>query len=397
MLGKSLLVFAKRTDDIHFAAIKAQYSMSVSQLTKAIAINLQMSESPTKVSLLLEGSPKDALVSTDFLYEADQGNPLRDGVKLIVSIPPPFVPPYDAASLSKRAQKMVIDSAAMRKVLADVPVLASIGDCMRADKAAELGVSIFSEPGAAMVGSFSLPDFEYGKLLETPRGVFIALLFDCVYRANCCLIKGYDGIVKRPFILHKSRVDLVSEFLGRMRNPKVGDNGVLLSGPNGVGKSAVGLLTTLACSAAGKFNIYVSSAIEWVGEAEDGFGDRYLLDLFVTQNADLIVSSDALWPVFAAHFRGEEDTGPAMMNRLKEALVNNHKTVIGLIVDEVQAITKAVESPDKFRSSTYYAVNWYNWQCHYGSMFNRMEIATSHGKKLCTHSVYFYRRLYRCS
>ncbi len=157
-------------------------------------------------------------------------------------------------------------------------------------------------------------------------------------------------------------------------------SGVLISGPSGVGKSAVGLLTVLACSAARLPVVYVSSALKWVAEAENGNGDAYLLKLFVDQNADIIVNCTVLSPVFSLFFRGEEVLGPATMQRLKEVLRTHSNFVVGIIVDEVQAITAIVETPTKRELETkYFTLNWYSWHGGLGSLFVRMDIASSHG------------------
>jgi hypothetical protein len=195
------------------------------------------------------------------------------------------------------------------------------------------------------------------------------------------IVQGYEQIMERPIILHKSRVDLATEFIANMRNHKLSErSGVLISGPSGVGKSSVGLLTVLACSAARLPVVYVSSGIAWVSAAESGNGDAHLLNLFVNQNADIIVASDVLSPVFSAYFRGEEELGPATMQRLESALQRHSNFAVGVIVDEVQAITAVVETPTEGeKKRKYFTSNWYNWQGRLGSLFVRMDIASSHG------------------
>lgn len=74
--------------------------------------------------------------------------------------------------------------------------------------------------------------------------------------------------------------------------------GVLLSGPNGVGKSAIGLLAFCSCMARGLFVAYIPAAQNWVNAAAKGWGDAFLLQTFWRQNADLIAATPALREVF---------------------------------------------------------------------------------------------------
>ena len=80
--------------------------------------------------------------------------------------------------------------------------------------------------------------------------------------------------------------------------------GVLLSGPNGVGKSAVGLLTYLCCLAQGRFAVYIPHSIDWVTAAESERGDEFLLEHFFLQNLDLIAAEPSLRRVFDERFCG---------------------------------------------------------------------------------------------
>ena len=190
---------------------------------------------------------------------------------------------------------------------------------------------------------------------------------------------GFQGIESKDFLLHKERVDLTLEFVRAMKNHHLSDAfGVLISGPNGVGKSATGLLTFLTCAANRLPCIYIATAIEWILPARMGNAENFLLRRFVDQNADLIVSDPVLRSVFDPFFLGDEELGDETMRRLQLALRYHPTLAVGLIVDEVQAITAAVVSGESELARSYFRDSWYNWQGQ-GKRFVRMDIASSHG------------------
>jgi len=174
-------------------------------------------------------------------------------------------------------------------------------------------------------------------------------------------------------------VDLVQEFVNAMKNHHIDDSfGILISGPNGVGKSATGLLTFLVCAAKRLPCIYISSAVEWVSDANENRAANFLLELFVHQNADLIVSDPVLRGVFDPFFRGDEELDSGTMVRLQREFRAHPTLAVGIIVDEVQAITTAVVSGGNEPARPYFRDHWYNWQGK-GKVFVRMDIASSHG------------------
>lgn len=196
---------------------------------------------------------------------------------------------------------------------------------------------------------------------------------------------GFEGREDRQFLIHENRTKLSIDFIHKLKNHHVEDRyGVLISGPNGVGKSALGLLTMYACMAAGHPVIYVCSAFDWLSDSAFADPEIYILDLFVRQNADIIMSSKILWPVFSKYFRGEEELGASVAYSLKKALRENPSFGLGIIVDEVQAITSEVFYSPTLQSkrTQYFAENWYNWQGGFGSLCVRMDIASSHGMKI---------------
>ena len=117
--------------------------------------------------------------------------------------------------------------------------------------------------------------------------------------------------------------------------------GVLLSGPAGAGKSAVGLLSFVRCVARDLPCIYIPNAGLWVSAAQKGRGDEFFLKTFMRQNADLIVGDPVLRRALAPALAG----GPldsTVMTRLLEALAPRPGPCVGCIVDEVQLISAVI-------------------------------------------------------
>ena len=177
------------------------------------------------------------------------------------------------------------------------------------------------------------------------------------------------------------------------RDPVGTSFGVLLSGPNGTGKSAVGVETALTCFARGMVSTYISSASEWVAAAKKGNGDSFLLERLLRQNADLVAAQPALREALApalvldpkAVGEMDADAADSIMGALRTALVSNPSLKIGLIVDEVQMITNVKLAaltepiPVNFVANSYF-LQWYNWDNH-NRVFTRMDIASSHGAR----------------
>ena len=192
-------------------------------------------------------------------------------------------------------------------------------------------------------------------------------------------------------LLQGQRVALASEFLRAQRSGAQVDNqfGVLLSGPNGVGKSCIGLLAFLASSAQRLPTVYIPSARAWVAAAKDGLGDDFFLETMWRQNADLIAASDALRRVFAAAMRDDKVGGSATMSSLRTALLKSKGPSVGVIVDEAQRLTEAVEDGKATLSlrvataADYFLDNWHDWE-NANKCFVRMSIASAHDQRELT-------------
>lgn len=193
----------------------------------------------------------------------------------------------------------------------------------------------------------------------------------------------------------EQRADISREFLHAMlvRTGASRRFGVLLSGPNGAGKSAIGAEAALSAFARGLVCVYISKANAWVDAAKSGHGDGFLLERLVRQNVDLIaalpVLREALAPALVlspkAVSKMEASIAEDIMDELREALKAKSAPSIGVVVDEVQTITKVKQAavdkpiPANFIADSYFE-QWHNWD-NRNNVFVRMDIASSHGAR----------------
>lgn len=186
------------------------------------------------------------------------------------------------------------------------------------------------------------------------------------------------------------RSTLAAEFLQAMGDATLRhiSFGVLLSGPAGTGKTAVGLLSFLYCAARGLPCVYIPNARDWVVAAQTGRGDEYFLGVFLSQNADLILSDSVLRAALSPALSG----GPldsAMMSRLLSALLARPGPAVGCIFDEVQTISASIAAGllpgaiPKFQEAAAYFLQWQNWATRL-NCFVRMDIASAHGSRELT-------------
>ena len=164
-------------------------------------------------------------------------------------------------------------------------------------------------------------------------------------------------------------------------------SGVLLSGPNGVGKSGVGFLSYLLCAARRLPVVYLSRTETWVLAAQRGEGDGHLLSEFWEQNADLIAASEPLRAVFAAALRDEAGAFTSHVIDALRRTARRHQLGIGIILDEVQHITAAVlnlnapaVTQGERTAGSYFRNSWHDWM-NGNSAFARMSIASAHGER----------------
>jgi len=161
--------------------------------------------------------------------------------------------------------------------------------------------------------------------------------------------------------------------------------GTLLSGPNGAGKSAAGVQAAMTCSALGLLVVYIPTASAWVTAAEKGNGDVFFFENLLQQNADLIAADPVLRAALAPALLGGPLDG-FLMDSLLKALKARPGLALGVIVDQAQAITQALQLSEAAAAGTTRAVaadyfrHWQAWDTA-TNMLVRMDIASSHGAR----------------
>ena len=191
----------------------------------------------------------------------------------------------------------------------------------------------------------------------------------------------------QKFLLLPQRLQLTFEALDAV---KAGVGlGVRLSGPNGVGKSAILFLTHLLCIARGLPAVYMPRAEELVNAARHvGGGDAFILEIFWRQNADIIIGNHALRGIFVAALQGAQDPfSPNVMAQLRSAVGKPGLRGIAIIMDEVQHITAEVRASglptaptSVLESGRYFVTNWHDWTSG-NAVFQRMSAASAHAER----------------
>ena len=156
-------------------------------------------------------------------------------------------------------------------------------------------------------------------------------------------------------LLDEQRLMHCTEFLDSMQRDDDGPSGVLFSGPNGVGKSSICLMTFLTCFVRGLPVVYIPRCDEWEGASEmKKDAHAYFMRMFLEQNADLIVQDKSLLVFFKEQLDGKPaDTENYCL--FSRAVLRNRVPRCGFIADEVQKLTMAAavdpnnrELPKKF-------------------------------------------------
>lgn len=197
------------------------------------------------------------------------------------------------------------------------------------------------------------------------------------------------------FFHHPQRAELAYQFKTDMDTNTKGHSfvGTLASGCNGTGKSGIRIEAFATSAANNHIEVYVPSASAWVNNALRNTGNGYFLEVLLKQNADLIVCNPALLQIFEpllhdpspARFQPEPQC-EQVMSALVGALKARPGPAVGVIVDEVQHITRAIEegrrhgATAKRQHAGDYFKNWHNWD-NENKVFVRMDIASSHGQR----------------
>ena len=301
--------------------------------------------------------------------------------------------------MSQDTQAQVGRLVSMRKALSAVATLKDMPTSMTVKEAKANGVTVLlAADGKVELGIFNVPAIANSICATIPKGVYLCyaaaiwavLSLDrpqmLPSRPVCNLLAGFV-LEPSQYYYFPERMAVVHELLAALDADQIlhRASGVLITGPNGVGKSAEGLLAFLSCLAQGRFAIYISDAKAWVAAAEAGHGDEFLLELFVRQNADKVAATPALRAVFDARLRGVP-MDAAMMGAFRDALNTHPGLAVAVIVDEVQNITQVIAkaasqpSPERIRAADYFSNGWSTWNTA-NCCFVRMDIASSHGTR----------------
>lgn len=230
--------------------------------------------------------------------------------------------------------------------------------------------------------------FTFGLILRPASPHYTGFSNGIIYDANGNATAATVQSTSQHFLLQKQRIAYAVEFVRSLKNDAVVRHrfGVLFSGPNGVGKSAIGLLAFLSSYAQRQLVVYIPDANAWVLEALAGRGDVFFLKTLWKQNADLVAASDVLRPLFAAAMC-DEDLESSVMGRLRDLLESRPGPSIGVIVDESQKLTEAIARgtealsiPSERAAASYFSVGWQNWT-NANKCFVRLNVASSHAER----------------
>jgi len=131
-----------------------------------------------------------------------------------------------------------------------------------------------------------------------PKGYLFADILRLLLFPPLISVQGFRLRQETSIFLDEQRLLHCSEFIDFMNNAE-DPNGVLFSGPNGVGKSSICLITFLTCFVRGLPVVYIPRCDEWVkaSKTEDE-ANSYFMRAFLKQNADIIVRDPELLPFF---------------------------------------------------------------------------------------------------
>jgi len=121
----------------------------------------------------------------------------------------------------------------------------------------------------------------------------------------------------------------------------------MYTGPNGVGKTAIAFSCFLLAFAQSRPTLYIPKGDLWVrlSKTEDEAG-IYFMRYFFEQNADLIVTNDALRPFFQDQLEGRRISDDAYI-KFAEAVDNGLVGPCNFIVDEAQKLLHAVTESER--------------------------------------------------
>ena len=353
------------------------------------------------------------------------------------------------AEVQPLARRTVEAAAALRADVSKLEILKQLRVGMTAAEARAAGVTVLREDAAGImtVGMFTIPRLD-SSVVNPPKSECVQLCAGCVREGVDGLNVGriysttdlHDAVAACPptrcacspprgaprlfvtvtpqlplatalppfplpaafdmvtfqettFLLLPQRIERAMELVDAVTEGRI--LATHLSGPDGVGKSAVLLLAYLILVARGIPVAYIARTSEWV-EALKGdptCGNAFFLEQLWRQNADLIVKSPTLRAVFLDVIMDKVGPVSAVMPKLRYAvsdvLLKGKDALkvcgIAVLLDEVQNITKAVfhaaQVPDsKYAlngAGQYFADTWFVWS-NKNYVFQRLSAASAH-------------------
>ena len=293
-------------------------------------------------------------------------------------------------AMCHEVQQNVLKCLQAKASLSAVKALSNMRAGIKEADAAKFGIKVLlARDGKILLGLFDVPELNNIVDVSAPKGTVFSTLTPVM--RSCSFSFLFVGFLfdETRFFYVPERAALVDELLQAMKvnQLKPTKSGVLVTGSNGVGKSALGLLAFECCQAAGLLAVYIPDAKAWVIAAGKGAGDTFLLEQFFRQNVHTIAATPSLYSIFEARLRGKQVTDD-MMPKLRDALSRDEipRPSVAVIVDEVQNITNAVDivvagaSTEDRAAATYFRNGWTSWTTP-NSCFVRMDIASSHGTR----------------
>lgn len=221
--------------------------------------------------------------------------------------------------------------------------------------------------------------------MKKKETINIAINLYLEYMLLFCYV-GFGLMDETRLIIDTQRLKYMGEFVDSMTkksfNPR---SSVLFSGPNGVGKSSILLLTFLVCFIRGLPISYIPSAIIWskIGSTQDK-AHQFFMKAFYNLNADIIESDPGLYAIFEDQIKSLP-IDPDSYIRLSEAVGQKKVRMCGCLVDEIQALTKAADDVEivtqsdgvpkleKMKSSqAFFATDFTIWTNLFGSFASQL-------------------------
>jgi hypothetical protein len=205
---------------------------------------------------------------------------------------------------------------------------------------------------------------------------------------------GFELNMRKTFttmVYDQQRINYASAFCKALQTNE--PFGQLISGPDGVGKTSVCLVSFFSCFARRLPTIYIPKGVVWSENSRNEEEAKFFLArLFFEQNADLIEKSDQLRPYFEDQLAGEAISEHSFDNWVS-AIKEHRAPKCGLIVDDVHKIAEAsVSAPRRSGNGAvvrdnsgdvlmkqFFSENFLNWQGDTLGAFSTMFCSSPYG------------------